>query len=440
MRIGLRREDKSPYEARVPLVPDDVRLLRREERLAVMVESSPQRILDDAHFAEAGAVVVPNLRDCPIIFGVKEIPFERLEPNKTYIFFAHVIKGQPYNMPMLRRLMELGCQLIDYERITDEEGRRLVFFGRHAGLAGMINALWMLGERWKQRGVDTPLQHIRQARHFDCLEQARGVITDVADEIRAHGLPAVVSPAIIGVIGYGNVARGVQEILDLLPMESIRPEDVPAVARRTGDNCRKLYKVIFEERHLYTPVDRGASFDLQDYYDHPERYRSTFLEHWPHLTAVVNCIYWESGYPRIVTKADLKRLYTGQERPRLEVIADISCDVRGSIECNVRCTDPRNPVYVYDPVRDTAVDGLAGDGPAVLAVDILPAELPADASREFSRILTPFVPAIARADFTVPFDECALPPEIRRATIVYQGRLTSDYAYLEDALAARPVS
>ncbi len=97
-------------------------------------------------------------------------------------------------------------------------------------------------------------------------------------------------------------------------------------------------------------------------------------------------------------------------------------------------------MYVYDPVRDTTVDGLVGDGPAVLAVDILPAELPADASREFSRILTPFVPAIARADFSVPFDDCALPPEIRRATIVYQGRLTSDYTYLEDALAARPVS
>ena len=440
MRIGLRREDKSPYEARVPLVPDDVRLLRREERLAVLVESSPQRIIDDAHFAEAGAVVVPDLRECPIIFGVKEVPVEKLEPNKTYVFFAHVIKGQPYNMPMLRRLMELGCQLIDYERITDDEGRRLVFFGRHAGLAGMIDALWMLGERWRQRGVDTPLRHIRQARHFDCLEQARGVITDVADEIRAHGLPAAVSPAIIGVTGYGNVARGVQEILDLLPLEDIHPEEVHAVARRTDEKRRKLYRVVFEERHMYEPVDRSASFDLQDYYDHPERYRSTFLEYWPHLTAVVNCIYWEAGYPRLMTKADLKRLYSGPDRLPLEVIADISCDVGGSVECNVRATDPRNPVYVYDPARDTAVDGLVGDGPAVLAVDILPAELPADASREFSRILTPFVPAIARADFTVPFDECALPPEIRRATIVYQGRLTSDYAYLEDALASHPVS
>jgi alpha-aminoadipic semialdehyde synthase len=416
-----------------------VRRLHREERLEVLVESSPQRIIADARFAEAGATVVPDLADCPVIFGVKEIPAEKLEPGKTYIFFAHVIKGQPPNMPMLRRLMELGCHLIDYERITDEEGRRLVFFGRHAGLAGMINTLWMLGERWHRRGIDTPLRSIRQAHDFDCLEQARAVITDVADEIRSYGLPAPLCPVIIGVTGYGNVARGAQEILSLLPVHDIAPEEVPAVARRAGAGERTLYRVVFEERHLYEPADGVSAFALQDYYDHPERYRATFVRYWPHLTAVVNCIYWEEGYPRIVAKADLEHWYTGRERPRLEVIGDISCDVGGSIECNVRCTDPLNPVYVYEPARDSTVDGFVGDGPAVLAVDILPAELPADASREFSRILTPFVPAIARADFRVPFDDCALPPEIRRATIVYQGRLTGDYAYLQDTLSSQSV-
>nr|HPM25254.1 hypothetical protein [Phycisphaerae bacterium] len=135
--IGIRREDKSQWEARVPLVPADVRVLIQEHGLAVQVQSSPIRRFAEAEYRAAGATIVDDLRACPIILGVKEIPPRYFEPGKTYVFFSHTIKGQPANMPMLKRLLELGCTLIDYERIVDEHGRRLVFFGRFAGLAGM---------------------------------------------------------------------------------------------------------------------------------------------------------------------------------------------------------------------------------------------------------------------------------------------------------------
>lgn len=434
MRIGLRREDKNPFEARVPIIPDDAQRLVQADGLEVVVEESPQRAIPDAAFLEAGARIAPDLSACPVIFGVKEIPVDRIEPNKTYVVFAHVIKGQLYNMPMLKRFMDLGCHLIDYERITDDDGRRLVFFGYHAGLAGMINTLWTLGRRLQERGIETPFCGVRQAIEYTSVAEAKVAIARAADEIRAHGLPTQVQPLICGVTGYGNVSAGAQEILALLPIETIAPEDVAAVAAGGGDHAHRVYKVVFKEEHLVKPTAPGAPFDLNEYYQHPERYAAQFARYLPYLHVVVNCVYWDPRYPRLVTKAALKNLYQGRNEPRLQVIGDITCDVNGSIECNLRATDPIHPVYVYDVARDLAVDGLNGPGPAVLAVDCLPAELPVDASRDFSRILAPFVPAIARADYTAPIEACGLPPEIRRAAIVYQGKLTEDYRYLEKYL------
>ena len=137
--IGIRYEDKYVMERRVPLVPQHLKRLIKDEGIEIFVETSAKRVFSDEEFEKIGAHVTDDLSNCPVIFGVKEVPIPLLEPEKTYIFFAHVIKGQPHNMPMLRKLMELKCNLIDYERVVDELGRRLIFFGRYAGLAGMIN-------------------------------------------------------------------------------------------------------------------------------------------------------------------------------------------------------------------------------------------------------------------------------------------------------------
>ena len=146
-KIGIRYEDKYVMERRVPLVPAHIKKLIAEEGLEFSVETSAKRVYSDEEYEAVGASITDDLGDCHVIFGVKEIPVDRLESDKTYIFFSHVIKGQPHNMPMLKRLMELNCTLIDYERVVDEMGKRLIFFGRYAGLAGMINSLWSLGQR-----------------------------------------------------------------------------------------------------------------------------------------------------------------------------------------------------------------------------------------------------------------------------------------------------
>jgi len=434
-RIGIRREDKSIWERRVPIVPEDARELMEKHGIEVVVQPSDIRVFKDEEYAAIGAEVREDLSDCGVVFAVKEIPPKLLLPGKTYVFFAHVIKGQPYNMPMLRRLLDLGCVLIDYEKVTDEKGRRLIFFGRHAGWAGMLDTLWALGKRLEWESVPTPLSTIGQAHTYPDLETARRAVREAGEQIRTKGLPQELCPLVVGFAGYGNVSRGAQEIFDLLPSREIAPDDLAGLFEREPDP-HTLYKVVFKEEHMVEPIAPDGRFDLQDYYDHPEKYRSRFSTYIPYLTVLVNGIYWEERYPRLVTKEYLRELFGGPTRPRLRVIGDISCDVEGAVECTVRCTEPGDPVYVYNPLTGETSDGYAGEGVVVLAVDILPSQLPREASVDFSAVLKQFVPAIVQADYTVPFDELALPPEIKRAVIAYRGELTPNYRYLEQYLRA----
>jgi len=411
-----------------------VRQLRTQHDVEVWVQPSDVRVFRDEEYARAGARIAEDLSPCPVIFAVKEIPPHLFYPEHTYVFFAHVIKGQPYNMPMLQSMLDKGCCLIDYEKVTDEQGRRLIFFGRHAGLAGMLNTLWALGRRLEWRGIPNPFVDLRQTRRYEDLAAAQAAVSAVGERIAREGLPDEITPFICGFAGYGNVFRGANEIIELLPVQEIEPHQVAAVAQSGSHRRDVVYKVVFKEEHTVEPISPEDGFDLQDYYDHPEKYRGRFSLYLPHLTVLVNCVYWEEKYPRLVTKADLRELYGGAELPRLQVIGDISCDVEGAVEGTVKCTEPGAPVFVYDPIADHAIEGVAGRGPVVMAVDILPSELPRDASEYFSGVLMKYVPDIAGADYSAPFEELPLPPEIKRAVIVYQGQLTPEYRYIEQYL------
>lgn len=424
--VGIRREDLYEWERRTPLTPEDLRALSRDEGLRFVVQSSPKRIFSDAEYLAAGIPVRDDLQGCPVVIGLKEIPVGALQRETAYAFFSHTIKGQRANMPMLQRCLDLDCTVIDYERIVDDEGRRLVFFGNYAGLAGMIDTLWALGRRLSWEGIETPLAGIEQASTYPDLAAAKAAIRRAGERIAADGLPAPLRPLVIGVVGYGNVSRGVQEILDLLPIVEAKPGDL-LDARLPGDG---LVKVVFRESDTVAPLDPGRPFDLDEYRERPERYRGAFSRFLPQLHVIVNCTYWEPRYPRLVTKDDVADLFS-HGRPALRVIGDISCDVEGAIECTIQTTEPNDPIYVYEPAGGRAVFGVEGDGPVVLAVDILPSELPREASAFFGGVLRRFVPALARADYSTTFDELALPAVLRRATIVHRGRLTPDYRYLE---------
>lgn len=430
-RIGIRREDKSRWEARAPLVPTDVESLVREHTIDITVQPSPIRAFPDINYEKAGARLADELSDCEIIMGVKEIPIERFERTKTYVIFSHTIKGQPANMPALRRLVELKCQLIDYEMIADERDRRLVAFGHFAGIAGMIDSLWALGRRLEHEGVDSPFSRVRPAHEFTDLEHARRELGNITADIRRHGLPEAICPFVCGFAGYGQVSQGAQEIYGLLPVEEILPEDLAAVE----PNKNTCYKVVFHEEHMVERRDVASPFELQEYYTHPERYQACFAPFIEHLTVLINGIYWDPKYPRMVTREHFRDLYGQQSSPRLRVVGDITCDIDGSLACTTKATTPDDPVYVFDPNTGLVHEGVDGHGPVVLAVDALPCEVPVDASRQFSRSLFPFIPGLAQADFEADFTNSGLPPELQRATILYRGDLTERYSYLQEHIA-----
>jgi alpha-aminoadipic semialdehyde synthase len=408
------------------------RKLHDEHGIEFIAQPSPVRIFREEEFERAGAKVQEDLSRAGVVFGVKEIPMQHFQPRKTYVFFAHVIKGQPYNMAMLRRMMELGCNLIDYEKVTDETGHRLIFFGWHAGVVSMVESLWALGRRLQHEGIANPFSAIRSTLTYGSLAEVREEVRRVGERIKTEGLPQAITPLIVGVAGYGNVGRGIQEILSDLPTIEIEPADVARIGNDPRASNRAIYRVLFKEEHAVAPNDPGAHFDLQDYYLHPQKYHSIFDQYVPHLTVLMNSNYWDARYPRLLTNSLLRSLFAGGRQPRLRVVGDASCDIGGSIECTLKATEPDDPVYVYDPHAEQVRMGVEGYGPVVLAVDILPSEIPREASEYFSEILEPFIPAIANADYSVPFEELALPSEIARAMILYHGKLTPDYRYIAE--------
>ncbi len=432
--IGLRREDKNKWERRVPLTPAHVEQLRREHGLEFVAQPSPIRVLANADYAAAGAAVQEDLLAAGVILAVKEIPVDLLLPNKTYLFFSHTIKGQSYNMPLLQKLLDLNCQLIDYERIVDEHNRRLIFFGRHAGLAGMIDTLYSLGQRLAAEGIDTPFSAIKLTFEYGSLPAAQKAIREVGRKIAENGLPAQLTPLVIGVAGYGNVSRGAQEILELLPTRQITPAELLTLTTQAEVERNVIYKVVFKEADTVEPAE-GQPFDLPEFFQHPERYRSQFEQYLPHLSVLVNCIYWDTPYPRLLTTATARQLFGGNTPAKLRVIGDISCDIEGGIEITRQSTHLDDPTFVWHPATDTTSPGVAGPGPVIMAVDNLPCELPIEASTDFGNALLPLLPALAAADFSADFEAVNLPPELKRATIVYQGQLTPAYQYLSKFLS-----
>jgi len=127
--IGIRREDKNPWERRVPLIPTHVGELIQSHGMEIWLQPSPIRAFPDSDFVREGAKLVEDLSPCPLIFAVKEIPLQFFAAGRMYVFFSHTTKGQPLNMPMLKKMVELRCSLIDYEKIVNDDGQRLLFFG-----------------------------------------------------------------------------------------------------------------------------------------------------------------------------------------------------------------------------------------------------------------------------------------------------------------------
>lgn len=428
MIVGIRRENKNIWEKRTPLIPQDVEELKEKYGMTTIVQPSQIRIYSDDEYVQAGAVIDEELNHADVIFAVKEIPSHLILENKTFIFFSHVIKGQPHNMPMLKTLMEKKCNLIDYERIVDENNKRLIFFGRYAGKAGIIETIHALAEKLKLNGFSTPLEAIKQPYQYDSIPDAKNHLKLIGEEIKAKGLPKEIIPIVFGFAGYGNVSQGAQEIFDLLPIIEISPEELIKNYEQLKNEKNHFIKIVFKEEHTVRP--KFGEFDLQDYFTNPKNYESQFGKYIPYLDVLVNCIVWKNDNPRLITKDYLRK----NPNLKLKVVGDLSCDINGGVEICFHVTDPANPTYTYFPIQNKLEDGTKKDGITVMAIDNLPCEFPKEASTEFSNVLKEYVHEIYHANFEKSFDELELSYPLKKALILHKGKLTKDYEYLTNYL------
>jgi alpha-aminoadipic semialdehyde synthase len=293
-----------------------------------------------------------------------------------------------------------------------------------------VETLRGFGQRLLAKGIRTPFADLRHAFEYGTLENAKAHVREIGRRIGSGEFPSSSPPLTIGVAGYGNVARGVREMLDCLPVTEIPVADLPSLAETRLPTA--IAKVVFREDEI--ACREGGVFDLADYYRHPEHYRGCFERHLPHLDILINTIYWDDRYPRLVTRDWVRRNYTKERQARLQMIGDISCDIEGSVEITLDATHPDAPCVTYDPESDALREGHEGIGPTIMAVDNLPCEFPRESSEWFSHVLREMVGPLAEADWKSDFDRLVLPDPLKRALIVHNGKLTPSYRYLEKHL------
>ncbi len=435
-KIGIRIEDKSASERRAPLTPDDMKVLIDEQNFEFVVQPSPSRTFKEKEYEDAGARIDTDISDCDLIVGIKEVPEESLVSGKPHFFFSHTIKGQSYNMPLLQKILDEKVTVIDYEKINNDKGMRLIAFSVQAGQAGMINTLWSLGQRYAAKGFKTSLSGLKQANSYpNGLDDAIIGIAKAGDEIRKVGLPSEIAPLVICITGGpGRVSSGAQDVISAIKPIEIDLETLTDDTKYSALKNNEVYFVVMDVQHFVANKDGNKDFDFKDYIDHPENYKSVFDKYIDRFSAIVNGIYWEEQFPKLVTVEMVKELFANGKTPKLTVIGDVTCDVEGSIECNLEATYPENPVYVYGPKNGSKTYGFEGHGLQMMTVDILPTEIPQVSSKHFSNLLKPFIAEAANRDFAKPFEELELSSPLKGAIIAHNGKLAPDYEYLYEFL------
>jgi alpha-aminoadipic semialdehyde synthase len=350
--------------------------------------------------------------------SAQEVPVSKLLPDRTYMFFSHTIKAQEYNMPLLDACLAKNVQLMDYERIIAAEGNRLVKFGKFAGYAGMIDMLHGLGDRLLAMGYSTPFLHVGFTRMYSGLPAAEEAVKIIGEQIAQGGLPRELGPMVFAFTGNGSVGRGAQQIFSLLPHKMVKPSELKALVTSKDFDNHVVYGVICTSKDLVTPIDPNVPFDRKHYFSNPRQYKSIFADTIaPYASVIVNGIYWAEGFPRILTIEQLEKLHK-KRMSRLIAVADLSCDVDGSIEFMRQTSSIDHPFYIWDiDKRECNWDTINAQGVMLLAVDNLPTEVPVDATNYFGESLLPWIEPLVKNDASVPVAEQKLPLPLKSAII-----------------------
>jgi alanine dehydrogenase len=387
------REDKVPPDARVPLTPRQAARLIKDG-VDLVVQPSPHRCFPDADYVAAGVPLREDIRDRSLLLGIKEVPIDRLLPGKTYCNFAHVAKFQPYNQALLRALIHQRITHIDYEYLTDENGRRLIAFGYWAGMVGAHNGLYAYGER-------TGYFHLPRLR--DCYDYAAA---------KALYAKLDLPPVKVVLTGTGRVGAGAARVLKDMGLKRVSPEAFLA------DTTGPVFCQLTVEDYVRHPS--GAKKSRKYFYAHSGEFESNFAAYTRVADVFVNGIFWDGKAPAFFTAADMT-----VEEFHIQTIADITCDIApaSSVPSTLRASTIAEPIFGYDPRSGSETSPFLPTSVDVMSVDNLPSELPRDASKAFGDLLIErILPEFGKDHSTI----------LERATITHAGRLTDRYAYLSE--------
>ncbi|MBF9141332.1 NAD(P)-dependent oxidoreductase [Hymenobacter properus] len=398
--IGLIREGKTPPDKRVPLTPKKcVEAQATFPGLRVVAQSSPIRSYADQEYRDLGIEVRDDVSECDVLMGVKEVPVDQLIPNKTYLFFSHTVKKQPANRKLLQAVLKKNITLIDYELLTNARGERIVAFGRYAGIVGAYNGLLTYG---RKHG----LYDLKPA--YQCVD-----MDDMQEEFfKVKKLP----PIKMAVTGSGRVAQGALEVLNRMGIRRVSVYDY-----LYHDFTEPVYTQLGSSD--YNRRRDGRVWDTPDFHQNPQEYESAFNLFVPVTDLLIACAYWHPAAPRLFEEAD-----TRMPGFRINTIADVTCDVNGSIPTTKRSSTITDPAFDYNPATGELEPAYSRpENITIMAVDNLPCELPRNASRDFGRqLIDNVLPHLVGDDAE---------GVIARATIAKGGQLTERYAYLADYVA-----
>ena len=362
--------------------------------MKVYVEASPTRCFSDDGYREVGIEVVDDLGHCDVIFNIKEVPSDALIADKTYFFFSHTIKKQPYNRGMLQSILKKNITLIDYEVLRYETGARVLGFGRYAGVVGTYNGLLVYG---KKHGLFS-LKPAHQSKNY----------ADILTQLLRVKLPNMR----IAVTGGGRVSQGALDLLRALQIREVTPNQFLHI-----DYNEPIF-VQLNSPDLYVHPTL-TQWDTQHFYKHHGEYKSQFKGYAERTDLLVNGIYWTADLPRLFEAGDT----ADTEKFAPTVIADISCDVEGSVPITYMATRIADPVIGWSRRTLSPCEPFSKESIDVMAVGNLPNELPRDASEEFGEMLLQHViPELIQGNSRL----------IDEATIAKGGNLTALFSYLSD--------
>jgi len=399
LKIGILRETKNPPDRRVPLTPPQIITLQELFPYAEFyVQPGAIRCYSDEEYEYLNIPLKEDLTGCDILLGVKEVDKRTFIPGKTYMFFSHVGKKQPHNREMFRELSSKKITLLDYEYLTTDNGERVVAFGRWAGIVGAYNGL-------RARGIKTNRFRLKPAHQCHDLNEMWAGLRLI--ELRP-GLKVLVT-------GGGRVSNGAMETLNVCNLVQVSPEDF-----LTRDFDVPVMCQIGPEH--YTAHKEGKEFSFDHFIRHPEEYVSAFKPFTRVTDILVAGHYWDPRSPVLFTKEEMK-----EPGFKISVIADISCDVNGSIPSTIRATTIADPFYGYNPFLEKEEPAFTRtENISVMSIDNLPGELPRDASADFGiQLMKSVLPDLLSGNDT---------PVIQRATILKEGKLTQSFLYLKDYL------